>query len=155
MDAGIRGSFQMMCRAVSGGWEGMATALEMSVPALKNRVYELKGQQPTVGLAMQMQDLSQTTYFAEAVARASGGVFILLPQVDDLGNADIQEKYVELMDRVGALAREYRDATADNHVDRHERRVLNLLGNEICQLVTQINQLTFRIFSSEDNSNGN
>lgn len=146
----IKGSWQMMCRAMNGGYAAMATALDTTVRSLENRIYGRKGQDMPVRLAMRMQDVSGTTYFAEAVARDSGGVFIALPPAGEFGNVDIQEKYVELLDRVGALAREYREATADNEVDRSERRALEKLGNQICQLVTQINQMTFRIYCKQD-----
>lgn len=150
----IKGSFQMMCRAINGGWEAMSAKLSMSRTSLENRVYARKGQQMTVALAMAMQAHSQTAYFAEAVARDSGGVFIQIPPANEIGNVDIQAKYIELLERVGDLAREYREATEDNEVDGRERKTLERLGNQICQLVTQINQLTFRIFSKQDISHG-
>lgn len=146
----LKGSYQMMCRAINGGWEGMAKAMQTTVTSLQNSVYCRKGQQMTVSRAMAMQAASDTDYFAEAVARASGGVFIALPPADALRNIDIQEKYVELLDQVGALAREYREATADNDVNHAERRALERLGNRICQLVTQINQMTFRIYCKQE-----
>ncbi|MBN3005602.1 hypothetical protein JW897_17860 [Chromobacterium alkanivorans] len=146
----IKGSYQMMCRAINGGWAAMAQALSTSVTSLQNSVYCRKGQQMSVARAMAMQTASGTTYFAEALARDSGGVFIALPPANEFGNVDIQEKYVELLDRVGALAREYREATADHKVDRTERRTLEKLGNNICQLVTQINQMTFRIYCKQE-----
>lgn len=73
-----------------------------------------------------------------------------LPPADQLHGVDIQEKYVELLDKVGALAREYRKSTADNQVCRSERRTLTDIGNEICRLVTQINEITFRIYCKQD-----
>lgn len=146
----IRGSLQMMCRAMNGGWSAMGAALGMTVSSLENRVYGRKGQDITVATAMRMQQASDTCYFAEAVAAASGGVFVALPPFGEAGNIDIQQKYVELIEQVGALAREYREATADDEVCTAERRRLERLGHRICQLVTQINQMTFRIYCKQD-----
>lgn len=140
----------MMCRATNGGYDGMARALGTSVCSLRNRIFGRKGQQMPVRLAMAMQGASGTTYFAEAVAMASGGVFVALPPLSHLHGVDIQEKYVELLDKVGALAREYRHATADNEVCPGERRALTAIGNDICQLVTQINEITFRLYCKQE-----
>lgn len=146
----IKGSYQMMCRAINGGWAAMAQTLSTSVTSLQNSVYCRKGQQMSVARALAMQAASGTTYFAEAVARHSGGVFVEQPPSHPFGNEDIQEKYVELLEKVGSLARRYREATADNQVNRYERRDLETLGHQICQLVTQINQLTFRIYCTQE-----
>lgn len=146
----IKGSWQMMCRAMNGGYATMATVLGTTVRSLENRIYGRKGQDMPVRLAMRMQEASGTTYFAEAVAISSGGVFIALPPADQLHGVDIQEKYVELLDKVGSLAREYRKSTADNQICRSERRTLTDIGNEICQLIMQINEITFRIYCKQD-----
>lgn len=146
----IRGSYQMMCRATNGGFAAMAAAQNMSSSSLENRIYGRKGQRISVDLALSMQATSGTKYFAAAVAHASGGVFVELPQHEQLDNIDIHEKYVELLDRVGALARKYREATGDGVVDKSERRTLEFLGNTICQLVTQINLMTFKIYCQAD-----
>ncbi|WP_052262865.1 YmfL family putative regulatory protein [Chromobacterium violaceum] len=146
----LKGSYQMMCRAMNGGWAAMAQALGASVTSLQNSAYCRKGQQMTVKRAMAMQAASRTTYFVEAVARECGGVFIALPPATEFDNADIQEKYVELLELVGSLARTYREATKDNEVDRYERRDLKALEYQICQLVTQINQMTFLIYCKQE-----
>lgn len=118
----------------------------MSATALENRVYGRKGQEVSVRLAMLMQEASQTAKFAEAVAMASGGVFIPMLQFQDIENRDIHEEYMRLIDRVGALARTFRECTEDNSIDRQERRTLENIGQEICTLVTQINAITFNVY---------
>ncbi|TCP13791.1 hypothetical protein EV683_10536 [Crenobacter luteus] len=146
----IRGSLQMMCRAMNGGWTGMAEALGTSVQRLQNRIYARKGQAVSVKTALQMQDASQTTYFAEAVARHSGGVFIPVPPIGDIGEEDIQKKYLQLLERFGEHAREYREAIADRQVCKRERRKLETIGGEICTLTAEINQYTFHLFCKQD-----
>nr|WP_275663732.1 YmfL family putative regulatory protein [Laribacter hongkongensis] len=150
---GIKASLQLMCASHNGGWQAMADALGTSKASLENRIYQRKGQRMPVDMAMQMQDISRTTYFAEAVALASGGMFVPMPAVEVL-NEDIQLKYIELLDEVGAHAREYRAAIADGEVCKQERRRLERLGENICRRVTEINQLTFRIFSKSGDLNG-
>ncbi|GGY03666.1 YmfL family putative regulatory protein [Paludibacterium paludis] len=145
----IIGSLRMMARAMNGGWKGMAEALDTTVLKLQNRVYCRKGQEPTVSLALRMQQASETTYFAEAVAVASGGIFVRMPAVEDLGNEEIQEKFLELLETVGEHVRAYREVTADDEINDQERRRLEGIAHSICQLVTNINWLTFRIYCKQ------
>lgn len=142
----IRISYQSMCKAMPGGWPVMAAALGMSKDGLENRVYERKGQSVSVHEAMQMQAFCEASYFAEAVAAESGGVFIPLPNIHAVDDEEIQRVYMELVDEVGRLAREWREATRDGVVDKRERQRLEAIRNAICTKVTQMNHLTFQVF---------
>lgn len=62
------------------GWNGTAATMGMKRSSLEARVYELNGHGMRVDTAMMVQAYSGTTLFAQAVAAASGGVFIALPQ---------------------------------------------------------------------------
>lgn len=127
----------------------MAAAMGLSKDGLENRVYERKGQSVDVHEALQMQAFSRTTLFAEAIAAESGGVFIPLP---DIGGVDVEEihtVYMELVDEVGKLAREWREATRDGEVDPKERQRLEQVRHAICTKVTQMNHLTFQVFCKE------
>ncbi|MDC7699566.1 YmfL family putative regulatory protein [Vogesella indigofera] len=145
----LRTSYQQMCRAMPGGWAAMAAALGLSKDGLENRVYERKGQEITVHQAMQMQAMSGTSLFAEAVAADSGGVFIPLSQVDGVDDEEIQALYMALVEEVGKLAREWREATRDGEVCKKERARLDAIRMAICTKATQMNDLTFKVFSRE------
>lgn len=145
-DLRLRHALQQMCVSMPGGWPTMAAALGMSVSALENRIYERHGQSPSVHLVRQMQIISATSLFAEAFAADSGGVFVPLPAVDKLGNEDIQSLYMALVEEVGDLAHEWRESTRDGEVDSRERAQLERIRDGICQRVTQINDLTFKLF---------
>jgi len=127
----------------------MAAAMGLSKDGLENRVYERKGQSVDVHEALQMQDFSRTTLFAEAVAAESGGVFIPLPAVDGVDVEEIHTVYMELVDEVGKLAREWREATRDGEVDQKERQRLEEVRAAICTKVTQMNHLTFQVFCKD------
>lgn len=146
----IRGSYQAMCRAMNGGWSTMAAYLGLTKDGLENRVYERRGQSVDVHLAMQMQAGSGTTHFAEAVAADSGGVFIPLPDIHHVDTEEIQTVYMQLVDEVGRLAREWSAATRDGLVDDRERARLEVVRMAICQKVTQMNTLTFAVFCKKD-----
>lgn len=146
MDA-IRIAYQQMCRAMPGGWATMAASLGMSIDALENRVYERRGQEVTVHLARQMQANSGTTLFAEAIAAAAGGVFVALPQPGEHGAEEIMGVYMQLVDEVGRLAREWTDSTADGVLDGREIARLEQLRQNICAQVTKMHQLTLQVFT--------
>jgi len=139
-----------MTRAMPGGWAAMAGAMGMTKDALENRVYERKSQRMHVDDAMLMQSLSSGTHFAEAVATESGGVFIPLPQVGAIDDECIQTVYMELVDEVGKLAREWREATRDGEVDRKEQARLDKIRVAICTKVTQMHELTLKVFTSRE-----
>ncbi|MBM2883152.1 hypothetical protein JFK97_02000 [Chromobacterium phragmitis] len=142
----LRMAYQDMCRTMAGGWSAMAAALGFSKDGLENRVYERKGQAVSVHEAMQMQAFSGSSRFAEAVAAESGGVFVPLPDIGAVDDEEIQRVYMELVDEVGRLAREWREATRDGEVDKRERQRLEAIRDAICAKVTQMNHLTFQVF---------
>ncbi|MFK7089315.1 YmfL family putative regulatory protein [Chromobacterium violaceum] len=142
----LRTAYQAMCKAMPGGWAAMAAALGFSKDGLENRVYERKGQSVSVHEAMQMQAFSGSAVFAEAVAAETGGVFVPLPDISTVDDAEIQRVYMELVDEVGRLAREWREATRDGEVDKRERQRLEAIRDAICAKVTQMNHLTFQVF---------
>ncbi|MDN0075617.1 YmfL family putative regulatory protein [Crenobacter sp. SG2303] len=142
----VRSAYQAMCRAMRGGWAAMAAAMNTSKKSLENRVYENGGQSMYVQDAMLMQSLSGTTYFAEAVAAESGGVFIELPDIELIDRGEIQTIYMELVDEVGKLAHEWREATRDGKIDKKERARLEAIRQAICTKVTQMNHMTFKVF---------
>lgn len=51
-----------------------------------------------------------------------------------------------LVEEVGDLAHEWRESTRDGEVDSRERAQLERIRDGICQRVTQINDLTFKLF---------
>lgn len=145
----IRISFQKMCKAMPGGWSAMAAAMGLSLPNLENRVYNRRNQAMDVHEALQLQEFSGTTLFAEAVAQVSGGVFIPMPAMGKIDQSEIGQIYMELVEEVGKLAREWREATRDGEVDPKERQRMEEVRAAICTKVTQMNHLTFEVFCKD------
>ncbi len=73
-----------MINAVNGKWIVAAAHLGWSESALKNRVYETRGQSLSISDALALQQLSGTSHFAEAIACASGGTFVLIPSLGEI-----------------------------------------------------------------------
>lgn len=146
----MRRAYQEMIRAYPGGWDAMSAALGYSRNGLENRVYERKNQQVTVHDALQMQEFSQTTRFAEAVATASGGAFVRLPEIDDLGNDELLTKFQELQVYLGKLSGSFIEATADGCVTKKEKQLLSSSANDIHRTLAELMAITYKIYCREE-----
>lgn len=124
----------------------MCGALAMSRDAVENRVYERKGQGVLVETALAMQSFSGTTLFAEAIATASGGTFVKLP-ADVSGKNDIlMNKFQELYTELGQFSKDFAEATADDVIDKGERKMLEADGARLHKVVAELMGLTIRIY---------
>lgn len=135
-----------MIRAFPGGWDAMAGALGMSRDALENRIYERKGQSVLVETALQMQQFSNSTHFAEAVAQVSGGVFMKLPEQSSEDREELLAKFNELYSKLGDLSTKFREYVKDDEIDRRERQDLTDVGQNIHRTVEELLALTFQIY---------
>jgi hypothetical protein len=150
----IRESYLAMIRAMSGGWGAMCGALAMTRDAVENRVYERKGQGLLVETALAMQSFSQTTLFAEAVATASGGVFVKLPEVVELGNEELETKWRSLYKELGSFAHHFEDAIADGEIDKRERQILESDAARMHKIIEEMMALMLRVFVSTSSKGG-
>lgn len=146
----IRQAYLQMIRAYQGGWDAMAAALAFSRDALENRIYEKRGQGVLVETALEMQSLSQTTFFAESVAALSGGTFIRLPVLDHVGNEEISSKFHELIEEFGEISLEWREMTKDGVLTDDERQTLDALTNRMHVTLDMIRALTIKVFSKSE-----
>jgi hypothetical protein len=135
-----------MIGAFPGGWEAMAGALGMSVSSLENRVYERKGQCVSVHLAQQMQAFSGTTLFAEGIAAESGGVFVRLPDVREVGNDELLSEFNLLYAELGELSAKFREYVQDDEISEKERADLNDVAHHIHQTVEQLLALMYQVY---------
>ena len=142
----MRKAYLSMIRAFPGGWDAMAGALGMSRDALENRIYERKGQSVLVETALQMQQFSSTTYFAEAVAQVSGGLFMKLPEQSSEDREELLAKFNELYSKLGDLSTKFREYVKDDEIDRRERQDLTDVGQNIHRTVEELLALTFQIY---------
>lgn len=145
----LRQSYLAMIKGFPGGWDAMAGALGMSRDALENRVYERKGQGITVETALQIQAFTQGAQFAEAIATASGGTFVKLP--DDLSNDNelLMAKFQSLYAELGQFSRDFSAATADDLIDSREKLILEQDAAQLHKVLSELLALTFRIYSPQ------
>lgn len=145
-----RAAAKQMITAYPGGWPAMAAALGISQASLENRVYERKGQTLSVHIMRQMQALSGTQFFAMAAAKEAGGTFVPLPELPDMGNEELFQKFLTLNAKIGELSREYQQATADDEVDNREWDRLSRVSDEIHRAVMEIMTITEKVFRKSD-----
>lgn len=137
-------SYQEMIKV--HGWNGTAATIGMSRSALEARVYEVKGSGMRVSTALLIQAHSSTDHFAQAVAEASGGVFIALPEAGPLDGDDLQSKFHELYAELGALSQTYSAAIADGEIDARERERLEGISQAMHVTMKELMTLMFRIY---------
>ena len=142
----IKKAYLAMIKEYPGGWDAMAAALGMTRDALENRIYERKGQSVLAETALQMQQFSTSTHFAEAVAQVSGGVFMKLPQHADHDRDELLAKFNELYSELGDLSGKVREYVKDDEIDRRERADLSDVGQHIHRTVEELLTLTFQIY---------
>jgi hypothetical protein len=135
-----------MIRAFPGGWDSMAAALGMTRQALENRVYERKGQSLLTETDLQMQALSDTNFFAIAVARLSGGTYVKLPRLDNVGRAELLEKFNELYAELGSLSQTFKGAIDDDEIDRGERVSIETTADKMHRTLEELLAVMFRVY---------
>jgi hypothetical protein len=135
-----------MVDARDGGVDSFSLALGLPVKGLHNRIYADDGMNIGVKYGLKMQDMSKTTFFAEAIANLSGGVFVKLPDLSSVENDDISEKFMKLHADIGAMSKEYFDATRDGEIDADEKKRLMKLRNDVCKTMHEWLALSFQVY---------
>lgn len=118
----INQALREMAKSPNGGHVTTAAMMGLTKTTLENRLYEIKGQQISIEQAMLMQRMTDRTDFAEAVAQESGGVFVLLPELDAaaLMGEDIIDCFLTVFADLGDMVDEWKRITADGRVCNEE-----------------------------------
>lgn len=148
----VRSAVLKMVNAVTGKWIVAAAHLGMTENALKNRVYETKGQSLSTDDKLALQQLSGTTHFAEAIASASGGTFIKLPSIEQIENDSIQTMFNQNYAELGQLFATFTDAIADGVIDDIERRQLQAQGEQMHRKTETLLALIFSVYCRQTNT---
>lgn len=128
------------------GWAGTAATLGMNKSALEARVYEVKGSGMRVDTALLIQAYSGTTHFAQAVAHATGGVYVDLPGTGEHDDEALGAKFHELYVKLGDLSKTYSFATKDGEIDKRERADLEHIAQEMHKTMKELMALMFQIY---------
>ncbi len=85
--------------ALPGGYAEAADWLDVTENALFNRLRADGDQIFPLGWAMVSQRAAGTHYIADAVAQSAGGVFVSLPEIEEVENADINQRLLEVIEQ--------------------------------------------------------
>ena len=128
------------------GWTGTAATLGMTKSQLEARVYEVKGSGMRVDTALLIQAHAGTTHFAQAIAVASGGVFVELPSGEGVNGESLQGKFHELYTELGLLSAAYTKAIEDNEIDPRERVELDDISQQMHKTMKELMGLMFQVY---------
>ncbi|MBC7860305.1 MAG: hypothetical protein H7Z39_16350 [Burkholderiaceae bacterium] len=128
------------------GWNGTAATLGLTKSALEARVYEVKGSGMRVDTALLIQAYAGTSHFAQAVAAASGGVFVALPDVGAIDGDDLQAKFHELYAELGLLSQTYSAAIKDGEIDAYERAALDDIAQKMHRTMKELMATMFQVY---------
>ncbi len=120
----VRESCQKNYRSVAGGYAEAADWLDVTENALFNRLRADGDQIFPLGWAMILQRAGGTHFIADAVAQSANGVFVSLPDVEDVDNTDINQRLLEVIEQIGSYSKQIRSAIEDGVVEPHEKQQL-------------------------------
>ena len=139
--------------ALPGGYAEAADWLDVTENALFNRLRADGDQIFPLGWAMVLQRAAGTHYIADAVAQSAGGVFVSLPEIEAVENADINQRLLEVIEQIGGYSRQIRSAIEDGVVEPHEKTAIN---DELYLSISKLQEhaaLVYKIFCAPENSN--
>ncbi len=106
--------------------------------ALRNRVRQLAGQVVPLGMAVEMESISGRSDITEAMCKRAGGVFVKLPEVNDIGNDELLIKFNDLLVALGDFGRAHNEFTSDGVLDRDETKRLKAKGYKAQSIIAEI-----------------
>lgn len=143
----VRESCQKNYRGVAGGYAEAAEWLDVTENALFNRLRADGDQIFPLGWAMILQRAAGTHYIADAVAQSAGGVFVSLPEIEEVENADINQRLLEVIEQIGSYSKQIRSAIEDGVVEPHEQTAIN---DELYLSISKLQEhaaLVYKIFA--------
>ncbi|KEY58472.1 hypothetical protein SRDD_27190 [Serratia sp. DD3] len=92
--------------------------------SLFNRVRPAGDQTFPLGWAIVLQSASGNYHIARAVAKASGGIFTPLADIDQVDNADINQRLIEAFEQIGHYSQEIKKSIEDGVIDPNEQEAI-------------------------------
>ena len=79
-------------------------------------------------------------------AQSAGGVFVSLPEIEEVENADINQRLLEVIEQIGSYSKQIRSAIEDGVVEPHEQTAIN---DELYLSISKLREhaaLVYKIF---------
>lgn len=107
--------------AYPGGRECAAARLGLPLKRLDNQVYENTGAQPLSDTQLhQLEQDTGTTFLPDYICRLYGGVFVPLPEADELDNLELFQRALDTHAKRGAVDQLILKALDDGEIDEAE-----------------------------------
>ncbi|MGP3593089.1 YmfL family putative regulatory protein [Vagococcus sp. WN89Y] len=135
-----------------GGYAEAAEWLGVTEDALFNRLRAGGDQIFPMGWAMVLQQASGKKHIADAVSRQSNSVNVPLVEIDDVGNADINQRMMESIEWIGRHSEYLRKATADGVIDAAEREQIEENSYQVMAKWQEHLTLLYRVFCAPEKS---
>lgn len=132
-----------------GGYAEAADWLGVSENALFNRLRTEGDQMFPMGWAMVLQQANNNHQIAHAVARASHGVFVPLTPVEEVENADINQRLLEAIEQITNYSQQIRLAIEDGVIEPHEKAAID---DELYRAISKLQEhtsLVYQVFCEE------
>ncbi|HGA2976862.1 TPA: YmfL family putative regulatory protein [Klebsiella aerogenes] len=133
-----------------GGYAEASEWLDVTENSLFNRLRADGDQVFPFGWAMVLQRAGGSHHIANAIAKASGGVFVPLADVEEVDNGDINQRLMESVEWIGKHSQYLRKATADGVIDRDERAQIEANSYQVMAKWQEHLTLLFRVFCAPD-----
>lgn len=82
--------------------------------------------------------INNQVHLAHSVARASGGVFVPLADMEEVDNADINQRLLEAIEQITRYSQQIRVAIEDGVIEPHEKAVID---EELYQAIANCNSI--------------
>ena len=117
----LKSVVKAMCKAYPGGRSAMAGALGMSEAGFNNNLYEKNGCRFFEIVELEaMEDISGTSFLAEYFAHRRGGLFVDIPQLDELDQVELFSKSMRTAAHRGHVDMIIQAALEDGVIDEAE-----------------------------------
>ncbi|MEX3020710.1 YmfL family putative regulatory protein [Kluyvera sp. STS39-E] len=133
-----------------GGYVEAAEWLGTTENSLFNRLRTEGDQIFPLGWAMVLQRAGGSSHIADAVAHHTNGVFVKLPDIEQMGNEELLTKFNELLAALGRFAQFHNESTADGVLDNEENKKMKAKGYRVQSLVAEIMVVTEMLFGEGD-----
>ncbi|EIH0466454.1 DNA-binding protein [Escherichia coli] len=138
--------------ALPGGYAEAAEILDVTQDALFNRLRDGGDQIFPMGWAMVLQQASGKKYIADAVSRQSNSVNVPLVAIEEIENADVNERLMETIEWISEHSQYVRVATADGVIDASERERIEENSYQVMTKWQEHLSLLYRVFCDAEKS---
>ncbi|WP_241603140.1 YmfL family putative regulatory protein [Rosenbergiella nectarea] len=137
-----------------GGYAEAAEWLGVTENSLFNRLRADGDQVFPMGWVAVLEKAGNTNFVSHAVAKAAGGVFVPVPDdLDEIDNADINQRLLEALEQVSAYSKQVRDAISDGVVEKHEKEAIEQDLYQVISKLQEHSTLVYQIFCKPEKVN--